>query len=50
MVELAGKDATEGFVDVGHSQDARTMLKKYLIGEVPEVRVPFIARRPGSSP
>ncbi len=42
MVELAGKDATEGFIDVGHSKDAHEMLKKYLIGEVPEVGVVFV--------
>ncbi len=45
MIELAGKDATEGFVDVGHSADARTMLKKYLIGEVPEVRLTAFGSR-----
>eukprot|EP00040_Diaphanoeca_grandis_P021434 m.114181 g.114181 ORF g.114181 m.114181 type:complete len:120 (-) comp28338_c1_seq1:1435-1794(-) len=36
VLETAGGDATEGFEDVGHSQDAREMLKEYLIGQLPE--------------
>lgn len=35
VLETAGSDATEGFEDVGHSQDAREMLKEHLIGELP---------------
>ncbi|ODM88837.1 Cytochrome b5 [Orchesella cincta] len=34
LLEQAGKDATEHFEDVGHSTDARTMMKDYLIGEL----------------
>ncbi|XP_034644149.1 cytochrome b5 [Trachemys scripta elegans] len=34
LLEQAGRDATESFEDVGHSTDAREMLKEYLIGEV----------------
>jgi cytochrome b involved in lipid metabolism len=37
-MEQAGKDATEPFEDVGHSTDARDLLKEYLIGSLPEVR------------
>ncbi|KAK1920797.1 cytochrome b5-like heme/steroid binding domain-containing protein [Papiliotrema laurentii] len=33
MLEEAGKDATEAFEDVGHSDEARAMLKKMLVGE-----------------
>ena len=29
-----GADATEAFEDVGHSEDARIMLKDYLIGDL----------------
>lgn len=36
LLEQAGKDATENFEDVGHSTDARTMMKEYLIGELIE--------------
>lgn len=36
VLEVAGQDGTEGFEDVGHSQDARTMLAEYQIGELPE--------------
>jgi len=34
LLEQAGKDATENFEDVGHSTDARTMMKEYLLGEL----------------
>jgi cytochrome b involved in lipid metabolism len=34
LLEQAGKDATENFEDVGHSTDARTMMKDYHIGEL----------------
>ncbi|XP_069491626.1 cytochrome b5 type B [Ambystoma mexicanum] len=34
LFEQAGGDATESFEDVGHSIDAREMLKQYYIGEV----------------
>lgn len=36
LLEQGGKDATEQFEDVGHSTDARTMMKDYLIGELNE--------------
>jgi len=34
LLEQAGKDATENFEDVGHSTDARTLMKQYQIGEL----------------
>jgi len=34
LLEQGGKDATEPFEDVGHSTDARTMMKDYQIGEL----------------
>ena len=37
LLEQAGKDATENFEDVGHSSDARDLMKQYLIGELAEV-------------
>jgi cytochrome b involved in lipid metabolism len=36
-LEQAGKDGTEAFEDVGHSTDARELMKKYKIGELVEV-------------
>jgi cytochrome b involved in lipid metabolism len=33
----AGRDATEAFEDVGHSDEARALLDKYYVGEGPEV-------------
>ena len=32
MLDVGGKDADEFFEDIGHSNDAREELKKYLIG------------------
>ena len=37
LIEHAGQDSTEPFEDVGHSTDARDMMKEYLIGELIEV-------------
>lgn len=34
LIEQAGKEATENFEDVGHSSDAREMMKKFKIGEL----------------
>jgi cytochrome b involved in lipid metabolism len=34
MLELAGMDATEGFDQIGHSDDARDLLKTMLIGHL----------------
>uniref|UniRef100_F6Z6J6 Cytochrome b5 type B n=1 Tax=Monodelphis domestica TaxID=13616 RepID=F6Z6J6_MONDO len=34
LMEQAGRDATESFDDVGHSSDAKEMLKQYYVGEV----------------
>ncbi|XP_041077050.1 cytochrome b5-like [Polyodon spathula] len=34
LLEQAAADATENFEDVGHSTDAREMLKQYFIGEL----------------
>lgn len=36
LLEQAGRDATEAFEDVGHSSDARELMKKYKIGEIVE--------------
>ena len=38
LYEQAGKDATESFEDVGHSTDARELMKEHLIGRLPEVK------------
>lgn len=34
MISEAGKDASEAFEDVGHSEDARSLLGPMLVGEV----------------
>ena len=32
MISEAGKDATDAFEDVGHSDEAREIMAKYLVG------------------
>ncbi|KAF0314228.1 Cytochrome b5 [Amphibalanus amphitrite] len=36
LKDMAGKVATENFEDVGHSTDAREMMKEFQIGELAE--------------
>jgi len=36
LLEQAGKNASEIFEDVSHSADAKDLMKKYLVGELPE--------------
>ncbi|XP_059045126.1 uncharacterized protein LOC131840919 isoform X2 [Achroia grisella] len=35
LLDVAGKDGTQAFEDVGHSEDARTVMKKFKIGTLP---------------
>ncbi|XP_045484540.1 cytochrome b5-like isoform X5 [Pieris rapae] len=35
LLEVAGQDGTQAFEDVGHSDDAREILKKFKIGSLP---------------
>lgn len=37
---FAGKDATDDFEDVGHSDSAKEMMNKYLVGEVDSSTIP----------
>jgi len=39
LLEQAGYDGTESFEDIGHSSDAREMMKQYKIGELVDVRM-----------
>ncbi|KTW25740.1 hypothetical protein T552_03353 [Pneumocystis carinii B80] len=34
LFEVAGQDATESFEDVGHSDEAREILKKLIVGKL----------------
>ncbi|XP_016941051.3 cytochrome b5 [Drosophila suzukii] len=45
LIEQAGKDATENFEDVGHSNDARDMMKKYKVGELVESERTNVAQK-----
>ncbi|KAK9063132.1 hypothetical protein SSX86_017002 [Deinandra increscens subsp. villosa] len=40
LLAATGKDATDDFEDVGHSDDARDLMQKYYIGEVDKATVP----------
>ncbi|XP_073131506.1 cytochrome b5-like isoform X2 [Henckelia pumila] len=40
LLSATGKDATDDFEDVGHSDSAREMMDKYLIGEIDMSTVP----------
>ncbi|KAM3958773.1 cytochrome b5 [Aphomia sociella] len=35
LLEVAGHDGTQNFEDVGHSEDARIVMKKFKIGTLP---------------
>ncbi|XP_038207837.1 cytochrome b5-like [Zerene cesonia] len=40
LLNVVGKEASEDFEDVGHSIDAKELMKKYVIGQiVPEERI-----------
>ncbi|XP_023169046.1 probable cytochrome b5 2 isoform X3 [Drosophila hydei] len=34
LISVAGRNGTREFVDVGHSQEAREIMKKFLIGNL----------------
>lgn len=44
MISESGKDASEAFEDVGHSEDARSLLGPMLVGEL-EGGVSFFCRQ-----
>lgn len=48
----AGKDATNDFEDVGHSDDARDMMEKYYVGEIDSSSIPAEVHKPtpGATP
>ncbi|XP_057950798.1 cytochrome b5 [Malania oleifera] len=41
LLSATGKDATNDFEDVGHSDSAREMMEKYYIGEIDASTVPL---------
>ncbi|XP_058135770.1 cytochrome b5 type B isoform X1 [Dasypus novemcinctus] len=51
LLEQAGVDASESFEDVGHSSDAREMLKQYYIGDVhpSDIKTESGSKYPGGS-
>ena len=50
LVENAGLDSSEGFDDVGHSMDAKEMLKDYEIGVIEQDEAPSSGSKGDSWP
>ncbi|CAI5725741.1 unnamed protein product [Hyaloperonospora brassicae] len=54
MVDVAGRDATDEFEDIGHSNDARAQLQQFAIGQiegdVAHEAAPATARKSGGQP
>lgn len=48
MLTATGKDATEEFEDIGHSENARDMLKNYYVGDIDVSTIP-VKRQPTKS-
>ena len=48
LLDRGGKDATEDYEDVGHSNEARKTLNKYEIGELPPSEKTAVSESGGS--
>lgn len=48
ILENAGIDATESFEDIGHSEDARDLLKEYYIGDLEGPPPTYISHQPSA--
>lgn len=48
LLEQAGRDASEAFEDVGHSSDARELMKKYLVGDIIKSEHKPVKEKPNS--
>ncbi|XP_010413956.1 PREDICTED: cytochrome b5-like [Camelina sativa] len=40
LLSSTGKDATDDFEDVGHSESAREMMEQYYVGEIDKTTIP----------
>ncbi|XP_023949956.2 cytochrome b5 [Bicyclus anynana] len=49
LLDAAGKEATQDFEDVGHSDDAIELMKKYLIGTLPSAEKSQGGSKPADS-
>ena len=49
LMDRAGKDATEDYEDVGHSNEARKQLNKFEVGELPPSEKAAIAAKAESA-
>ncbi|KAG6378581.1 hypothetical protein JVT61DRAFT_12846 [Boletus reticuloceps] len=47
---ITGKNATEAFEDVGHSDEARGLLPDLLVGELEQSSAPSKAKKASSNP
>lgn len=50
IISEGGKDATEAFEDVGHSDEARELLAGLLVGELQESSAPSKSKKASSNP
>ncbi|KNA25599.1 hypothetical protein SOVF_005160 [Spinacia oleracea] len=50
LLTSTGKDATEDFEDIGHSDNARDMLKSYYVGDVDVSSIPVKHKSTKSEP
>lgn len=51
LIEMAGKDATNEFNDVGHSTDAKAQMKQFVVGEIIEAeRKKNVSKQDSDSP
>ncbi|KAG8218500.1 cytochrome b5-like heme/steroid binding domain-containing protein [Butyriboletus roseoflavus] len=50
IISEGGKDATEAFEDVGHSDEARGLLPDLLVGELEQGSAPSKAKKASSNP
>ncbi|KAN0097596.1 Cytochrome b5-like heme/steroid binding domain containing protein [Tylopilus felleus] len=50
IISEGGKDATEAFEDVGHSDEARGLLPGLLVGELDEASAPSKSKKASSNP
>ncbi|XP_057531403.1 cytochrome b5-like [Amaranthus tricolor] len=52
LIQATAKDATDEFEDIGHSENARDMLKDYYVGEIDVSTIPAkkVPTKPQSQP
>ncbi|CAI4051670.1 hypothetical protein SUVZ_14G2100 [Saccharomyces uvarum] len=49
IMDLGGQDATDSFVDIGHSDEALKLLKTLYIGDVDKTSEPVVVKKAATS-